>query len=149
MAILSCNLIRRPKPSSVSRLISTSFHLSVSFTCLPLLIGPISVSLMAFCASAQQLTSTIGNARLAGLEKDLGLSGYDYNMVLSIFYISYILFEIPVTMFCKLIGPGWFLPGTTLAFGVVSIGTAFTTNRASICGVRFVLGVFEAGKKLT
>lgn len=38
--------------------------------------------------------ANIGNARLAGLEKDLKLKGYDYNMVLSIFYISYIIFEV-------------------------------------------------------
>ena len=37
----------------------------------------------------------IGNARLAGLERDLKLEGYDYNAVLSVFYISYIVFEIP------------------------------------------------------
>lgn len=30
-----------------------------------------------------------GNARLAGLEKDLGLEGYDYNILLSVFYVSY------------------------------------------------------------
>jgi hypothetical protein len=33
--------------------------------------------------------ANIGNARLAGLEKDLGLTGYDYNTVLSIFYIRF------------------------------------------------------------
>lgn len=31
-----------------------------------------------------------GNAKIAGLEKDLGLSGYDYNTLLSIFYVSYV-----------------------------------------------------------
>lgn len=30
----------------------------------------------------------LGNARLAGFERDLGLQGYDYNTVLSVFYIS-------------------------------------------------------------
>lgn len=38
--------------------------------------------------------ANIGNARLAGLEKDLKLKGYDYNAVLSVFYISYIIFEV-------------------------------------------------------
>jgi hypothetical protein len=33
--------------------------------------------------------ANIGNARLAGLEKDLGLHGYEYNILLSIFYVSY------------------------------------------------------------
>ncbi|KAF2004674.1 hypothetical protein P154DRAFT_36242 [Amniculicola lignicola CBS 123094] len=32
--------------------------------------------------------ANIGNAKIAGLEKDLGLVKYDYNTVLSVFYIS-------------------------------------------------------------
>lgn len=35
--------------------------------------------------------ANIGNARLAGLERELNMSGYDYNGVLSVFYISYIV----------------------------------------------------------
>ncbi|KAJ8116686.1 hypothetical protein OPT61_g1934 [Boeremia exigua] len=89
--------------------------------------------------------TNIGNARLAGFEKDLNLKGYDYNTVLSVFYISYIIFEIPATICCKVIGPGWFLPATTLGFGICSIGTAFVHTRAQACAVRFLLGIFEAG----
>ncbi|KAI4946640.1 hypothetical protein J4E91_007330 [Alternaria rosae] len=89
--------------------------------------------------------ANIGNARLAGLEKDLGLSGYDYNTVLSVFYVSYIIFEIPSNICCKWIGPGWFIPIISLCFGIVSIGTAFVHNISAICGVRFLLGIFEAG----
>jgi len=89
--------------------------------------------------------ANIGNARLAGLEKDLDMTGYDYNMVLSVFYISYILFEIPANILCKWMGPGWFIPITSLGFGVCSIGTAFVETKAAVCGVRFLLGIFEAG----
>jgi sugar phosphate permease len=89
--------------------------------------------------------ANIGNARLAGLEKDLGLKGYDYNSVLSMFYISYIIFELPSNMCCKAIGPGWFIPIISLCFGIASIGTAFVHNKAAVSGVRFLLGIFEAG----
>ncbi|KAI1356063.1 MFS transporter [Xylaria sp. FL0043] len=89
--------------------------------------------------------ANIGNARLAGFEKDLGLVGYDYNTVLSIFYISYITFEIPCNLACKWIGPGWFLPAISLGFGISSLGTAFVQTKSAACGVRFVLGIFEAG----
>lgn len=89
--------------------------------------------------------ANIGNARLAGLEKELGLKGYDYNLVLTVFYISYIIFELPSNLCCKWLGPGWFIPGLTLSFGVASIGTAFVDTKAEICAVRFVLGIFEAG----
>lgn len=47
-----------------------------------------------------------GNASLAGLDKSLGLVGFDYNILLSVFYVSYILFEIPMNWLCKLMGPG-------------------------------------------
>ncbi|KPM43401.1 hypothetical protein AK830_g3137 [Neonectria ditissima] len=89
--------------------------------------------------------ANIGNARIAGLDEDLNLQGYDYNKILSVFYISYILFEIPATITCKWIGPGWFLPITSLLFGGVSIATAFVKTQSAICGVRFLLGIFEAG----
>lgn len=86
-----------------------------------------------------------GNARLAGFERDLNLSGYDYNLVLSVFYISYILFEIPGNALCKWMGPGWFIPATSLGFGLCSIFTALVHTKAQACGVRFLLGLFEAG----
>ncbi|KAE8354613.1 major facilitator superfamily domain-containing protein [Aspergillus coremiiformis] len=89
--------------------------------------------------------ANIGNAKLAGLEKDLGLTGYDYNALLSIFYISYIVFEIPCTLACKWMGPGWFLPATSVAFGICSLGMAYVPDLSTAAGVRFLLGVFEAG----
>ncbi|KAI2626922.1 putative MFS transporter [Hypomontagnella submonticulosa] len=89
--------------------------------------------------------SNIGNARLAGLETDLGMHGNDYNMLLSVFYISYIVFEIPSNLACKWIGPGWFIPFISLGFGVCSLGTAFVQDLPAACGVRFLLGIFESG----
>lgn len=65
--------------------------------------------------------------------------------MLSVFYISYIIFEIPCNIACKYFGPGWFLPATSLAFGIVSIATAFVNDLSGACGVRFLLGIFEAG----
>lgn len=73
------------------------------------------------------------------------MQGNDYNEVLSIFYISYILFEIPSNIVCKWVGPGWFLPVISLGFGLSSLGTAFVHNQSQASGVRFLLGVFEAG----
>ncbi|KAF4979810.1 hypothetical protein FZEAL_4052 [Fusarium zealandicum] len=89
--------------------------------------------------------ANLGNARIAGLEADLGMKGYDYNFLISVFYISYIIFEIPSNILCKWVGPGWFLPLIALLFGVVSLGTAFVETLPQAAGVRFVLGIFEAG----
>ncbi|KAI1814231.1 MFS general substrate transporter [Poronia punctata] len=109
---------------------------------LDLMVVPTVSLLYLFCFIDR---ANIGNARLAGFEEDLGLKNYDYNTVLSIFYISYIIFEIPSNLACKWIGPGWFLPAISLGFGITSLGTAFVHNRAAASGVRFLLGIFESG----
>lgn len=73
------------------------------------------------------------------------MTGYDYNTVLSIFYVSYIVFEIPSNMACKVVGPGWYLPLISLGFGITTVGFAFVRNIRAACGVRFLLGALEAG----
>ncbi|KAF5683419.1 putative MFS transporter [Fusarium denticulatum] len=88
--------------------------------------------------------ANIGNAKIAGLEADLKMQGYDFNISLSIFYISYILFEIPLNLLCKRIGPGWFIPACCLGFGICTTCTAFVNDFSTLCGLRFLLGVLEA-----
>lgn len=46
---------------------------------------------------------------------------------------------------CKWIGPGWFIPITSLGFGVSTVAFAFVDTYSQACGVRFLLGLFEAG----
>ncbi|PKS05168.1 hypothetical protein jhhlp_008536 [Lomentospora prolificans] len=89
--------------------------------------------------------ANLGNAKIAGMDKDLHMKGYDYNVIITCFYISYIVFEIPTTMLCKYMGPGWFIPLTTILFGVASLGTAWVNTVPQASGVRFLLGIFEAG----
>ncbi|KAJ3477810.1 hypothetical protein NLG97_g8739 [Lecanicillium saksenae] len=89
--------------------------------------------------------ANIGNARIAGLEKTLNMGGYQFNIALSVFYVSYILFEIPSNMMCKWMGPANFIPMATLCFGVLTMSTGLVPNFAALCGVRFLLGIFEAG----
>ena len=48
-------------------------------------------------------------------------------------------------MACKFFGPGWFIPATSLGFGIASLGTAYVHSFSAACGVRFILGIFEAG----
>ena len=89
--------------------------------------------------------ANIGNARIAGMDVDLGMKGLDYNAALSMFYVSYIVFELPSNVLCKIMGPGWFLPLLTVLFGICSIGCGFVTTTQQMMGVRFLLGIFEAG----
>lgn len=52
-----------------------------------------------------RLRGNIGNARLAGLEEDLNMTGDQYNVALTIFFVSYIFFEIPANMALKRFSP--------------------------------------------
>jgi hypothetical protein len=59
----------------------------------------------------------IGNARLQGLEGDLGMEGHDYNIALFIFFIPYILFELPSNLFLKKLPPSSWLSGIIFFWG--------------------------------
>lgn len=60
----------------------------------------------------------IGNARLQGLEKDLNMTGHDYNIALFIFFIPYILFELPSNLFLKKLPPSSWLSGIIFCWGM-------------------------------
>lgn len=49
--------------------------------------------------------TNIGNARLAGLEDDLGMDGLDYNVALAVFFPFYVLAEVPSNMAMKRFRP--------------------------------------------
>ncbi|KAH7369248.1 Tna1 protein [Plectosphaerella cucumerina] len=107
-----------------------------------LAIIPLAALIFLFCFIDR---SNIGNARLAGLEADLGLKGYDFNSVNSFFYVSYIIFEIPSSVLCKVVGPGWYLPGLTVLFGLLTVASAYVNNYSQLAACRFLLGIAEAG----
>lgn len=59
----------------------------------------------------------IGNARLQGLEADLNMADHDYNIALFIFFIPYILFEVPCNLILKKVAPSWWISGLMFAWG--------------------------------
>ncbi|KAI1480366.1 MFS general substrate transporter [Daldinia eschscholtzii] len=85
----------------------------------------------------------IGNARIAGMAKDLDLTGNRYQWLLNIFYIAYVVFEFGVLMW-KIFPPH--LVGTVVVFGWGLIATvqAGVHNWSGEMALRFFLGAFEA-----
>ena len=60
----------------------------------------------------------IGNARIQGLEKDLKMKGQDYNIALFVFFIPYILFEVPSNILLKKIAPSTWLSSIMVCWGM-------------------------------
>ncbi|KAF8892195.1 major facilitator superfamily domain-containing protein [Infundibulicybe gibba] len=85
-----------------------------------------------------------GNAKISGLEKDLGMEGFDFNIALTIFYISYILADIPSNLALKRYGSRW-LAGLIIAFGLIALSTAFVTSYTGLIITRIFLGFAEGG----
>jgi MFS family permease len=87
----------------------------------------------------------IGNARIQGMAKDLHLVGVRFNWATSIFYIVYMLFEVPSNVLLKFIGPKFFLPLLVVGFGLASMCSAFVNDFPQLLVARAFLGVFEGG----
>lgn len=89
----------------------------------------------------------IGNARSFRLQQDLGLdpSGTQYNTALTIFFVPYVVFEIPSNILLKRFSPRIWLSLCCLGFGLVTILQGLTQNYGGILATRFFLGVFECG----
>lgn len=87
----------------------------------------------------------IGNARLQGLQTQLHLTGNKYNIALTMFFIPYCLFECPANLVLKRFRPSRWLPGITVAWGIVMTLVGIVKNYPQLVGVRVCLGVAEAG----
>ncbi|TEB20092.1 MFS general substrate transporter [Coprinellus micaceus] len=95
------------------------------------------------CCNVVDRTS-IGNSRVAGLEQDLGMRGYDLNIALVTFYVVYTVADVPSNLLLKHWGSTW-LACLVIGFGAVSIGAAFVHNLAGLIATRVFLGLAEGG----
>lgn len=86
--------------------------------------------------------SNIGNARIAGMEEDLELSSAQYTWLLTIFYISYILFGFLAIMW-KVVPPHIWAAVCVLGWGVVSTCQAAAHSWGAMMALRFLMGVAE------
>lgn len=90
--------------------------------------------------------ANIGNAKIEGLDKDLGLSGVQYNIALSLFFVPYILLEVPSNVVLKKFSrPSWYMGMLVISWGIVMTFTGLVKNFAGLLVCRLLLGVAEAG----
>ncbi|RDW74831.1 hypothetical protein BP6252_05973 [Coleophoma cylindrospora] len=89
--------------------------------------------------------TNIGNAKIQGLVQDLKMTGSDYNVALMIFFVPYILFEVPSNVIIKRVAPSSWLCGIMFMWGIVTLAQGFVKSFGSFVGLRFLVGLFEAG----
>ncbi|KAL2863343.1 major facilitator superfamily domain-containing protein [Aspergillus lucknowensis] len=89
--------------------------------------------------------ANIGNAKTGGLEDDFGLSSSQYSIIVLLFFVSYLIFEVPANMILTRVRPSVFLPGLGLVWGTFAALMGATQNWSQLAGMRFLLGFAEAG----
>ncbi|KAF2100640.1 MFS general substrate transporter [Rhizodiscina lignyota] len=75
----------------------------------------------------------------------LNLTGVKYNNALVIFFVPYVLFEIPSNILLKKLKPNWWLSGCMFMFGLTTICQGLVSNYSGLLTTRFFLGLFETG----
>ncbi|KPI39076.1 putative transporter [Cyphellophora attinorum] len=89
--------------------------------------------------------SNIGNARIFGFEEDIGLTGNQFANLSSLFYVTYVIFEVPWVLAVKKWGANSVMAVAIVTWSAVTIGAGFVHNYGQIVACRLLLGMFEAG----
>ncbi|MCA8296752.1 MFS transporter [Burkholderia sp. AU30198] len=88
--------------------------------------------------------SNVGFAQLQ-MKTSLGFSDAAYGIGATMFFVGYMLFEVPSNMLLQRVGARATLFRIMLLWGAASAGTMLIRTPAEFYVMRFLLGVFEAG----
>ena len=75
----------------------------------------------------------------------LGFNEAVYGLGAGVFFLGYLLFDVPSNLIMQRVGARWWLGRIMLSWGAVSATTAFVTTPLIFYIVRFLLGLAEAG----
>lgn len=81
----------------------------------------------------------------AGMNRDLGLSAYVYGLGAGMFFIGYVLFEVPSNLILHRVGARRWIARIAITWALVAVAMVFVHGAASLYVVRFLLGAAEAG----
>ena len=86
----------------------------------------------------------VGFAALT-MNKDLGLSASSFGLGAGLFFLTYIVFEVPSNLLLQRVGARRWIARIMLTWGLVSAGMAFISGETGFYVLRALLGVAEAG----
>ncbi|KAL2127173.1 hypothetical protein VTI74DRAFT_11209 [Chaetomium olivicolor] len=89
--------------------------------------------------------NNIGNAKEAGMAESLHLSSSDYSLAVSIFFVGYLLLEVPSNMIMNRTRPSLYLPGLMIVWGGMVVAYVGINTKGQLVALRFCLGLLEAG----
>ncbi|KAI8137173.1 major facilitator superfamily domain-containing protein [Fennellomyces sp. T-0311] len=100
------------------------------------------VTIFYLCSFLDRIN--IGNAKIAGLTEDIDMLESDYNIALSIFFVGYIVAELPSSMLLNRLGPKIWISVILVMWGIVMAAMGAVQNGTDLIVARFFLGVAES-----
>jgi ACS family tartrate transporter-like MFS transporter len=88
--------------------------------------------------------ANVGFARLR-MQDDLNLSERAFNIGYGIFYLGYLLFEVPSNLLMRRVGARRWIARILISWGVISMATMFARDQWSFYTLRILLGIAESG----
>ncbi len=88
--------------------------------------------------------ANVGFARLQ-MQDDLGLTKAAFDLGYGMFYLGYILFEVPSNLLMRRIGARIWIARIMITWGLVSAATMFARDLWTFYALRILLGIAEAG----
>lgn len=88
--------------------------------------------------------ANIGVAALT-MNQDLGLSATAFGFAAGVFFIPYVLLELPSNLALERLGARWWIARIMLTWGLISVAHALVWNDTSLYVLRALLGAAEAG----
>ncbi|NWL81165.1 MFS transporter [Pseudomonas taiwanensis] len=99
--------------------------------------------MLAFIINAiDRLNLSFAKLRMA---EDIALSDAAYGIGAGIFYLGYILFEVPSNLYMQRVGARATMTRIMILWGLITVATAFVTTPNQLIAARFLLGIAEAG----
>ncbi|WP_239479375.1 MFS transporter [Lichenicola cladoniae] len=103
------------------------------------------VPLLTLCFLVNYIDRTnVGFAALS-MNRDLGLSDVAFGWGAGVLFFGYCLFEVPSSLVQYRVGARLWLSRIMITWGLLSAATALSVGPKSFYGLRFLLGVAEAG----
>ncbi|KAJ5122896.1 high-affinity nicotinic acid transporter-like protein [Penicillium atrosanguineum] len=103
---------------------------------------PVSVVFLVLSALDR---NNLGNARVFGFDKDIGLKGDEFGNITLLSSLCTIVFEVPWVLAVKRFGANKSLGTALILWSCCTLGTAFIQNYGQAIAVRMLLNTFEAG----
>ena len=89
--------------------------------------------------------ANVGNAKIEGLLAGVHMTDAQYSLGLTLFFVSYAVFEVPSNLMLRRLSPRIWLSTLTVLFGINATLLGVSFNPGSFIAARFTLGIFEAG----